>query len=67
MGYRYCARIDENNAVQWVICSNDTDWCALNLGGIWLPVYDNNYPGIGWTWDGKKFIPPRNEEIPMEE
>jgi len=65
MNYKYCAKINDSNIVEWVVCSPDADWCSHNLGGRWQPVYDDNYCGIGWAWNGEKFIPP--PEIEGEE
>jgi len=63
--YAHCAKI-ENNIVLAVIACTDVDWCITNIGGNWLPVYDDNYWGVGWTWDGERFLPPEIEEVEDE-
>jgi len=63
--YTHCAKI-ENNIVLRVIACADINWCIANLGGNWLPVYDSNYCGRGWTWDGERFMPPEIEEVENE-
>lgn len=57
MIYLYCAEMDDNTVRGVVVCS-DVEWCRSAYGGNWLPVYSENYCGIGWTWDGERFIPP---------
>ncbi len=52
MTYVVCAQIDESGIVISMIACLDTQWATTNLGGVWLPVYDDNYCGVGWTWDG---------------
>ncbi len=66
MIYEFCALV-ENNIVISVIAANSTDWCVNHYGGKWLPVYADNYCGIGWTWDGEKFVPPVTETIDGDE
>jgi len=61
MTYQYCAQIESNTVINVVACDS-VDWCVSNIGGNWLPVYDDNYCGIGWTWDGEQFLPPEIEE-----
>jgi hypothetical protein len=66
MTYEYCAQVDDGIVV-WIIKSDSAEWCNENLSGDWLPVHENNYCGIGWTWDGEQFMPPEIEEVEDEE
>lgn len=51
------AALIENGIVANMICAN-AEWAAEHLGGTWVQVKNTNYPGIGWTWNGKKFVQP---------
>ncbi len=52
-----------------------TEILIMQSGEFPLEICANGYHiidndvicGIGWLWNGEKFTPPENEEIPMEE
>jgi len=59
--------------VEQVIVADDKEWCETHLGGQWVQTSYNtlanqhpnntplhkNYAGIGYTWDGTGFAPPK--------
>ena len=64
----------ENGIVTQVIVADGPDWCEQNLGGEWIQTSYNtfggvhkdgkfhihkNYAGIGYTFDGIGFAPPK--------
>jgi len=64
----------ENGFVTQVIVADGVDWCEQNLGGEWVQTSYNslggvhsagkfaihkNYAGIGYTFDGIGFAPPK--------
>ena len=64
----------ENGIVTQVIVADGVDWCEQNLGGEWVQTSYNtyggvhssgkfaihkNYAGIGFTFDGTGFAPPK--------
>jgi len=61
MDYRYCAKIDASGYVVSVIVCDSVELANEIDAGYWLPVYDDNYCGIGWQWDGNKFTCPEDE------
>jgi len=65
MRYIYVAKI-ENEKIKTIICSENVDQCAELLGGNWVPVPLGAECGIGWTWDGERFMPPEIEEVQDE-
>ena len=62
IGYEYCAFVI-NGVVVNIVQESNIDNCAYNGFGMWLPIYPDNYCGIGWTWDGEQFLPPEIEEV----
>lgn len=63
-----------NGIVERVIVADTKEWCETNLGGIWVQTSYNtlggkhtsggvplhkNYAGIGYTFDGVGFAPPK--------
>jgi hypothetical protein len=67
----------EDGIVTQVIVADGVDWCETNLGGEWVQtsynthggVHSNgkfpihkNYAGIGYTFDGVGFAPPKPYE-----
>jgi hypothetical protein len=67
------AKIEEGIVTQ-VIVADSSDWCEINLGGEWVQTSYNthggvhtngnvpvhkNYAGIGYTFDGVGFAPPK--------
>ena len=59
--YNSCAKIEDNIVTQVIACRN-VQWAVDKLGGEWLPVFESNPAGIGYTWDGEIFSPPAIEE-----
>ena len=46
----------ENNLVVNVIAADDKEQCEKDLNCTLIEITQG---GIGWTWDGKKFIEPK--------
>jgi len=63
--YTCCAKIENNIVVQAIVCSS-VEWAIERIGGEWLPIYNDNPAGIGYTWDGEKFNPPLTDPIEEE-
>lgn len=59
--YKYCAKVIDG-VVEMIIVCHDIQWAVDTHGGDWVPVYEDNYCGLGWTWDGERFTPPKPEE-----
>jgi hypothetical protein len=51
-----------NGIVNTILVDTNASHCAEVYGGQWLDVPDNIEIGIGWTWDGEKFMPPETKE-----
>jgi hypothetical protein len=47
MKYDYIAEIDSNKIVLRVLVGSDTQFAQTSFGGNWIPVYAENYCGIG--------------------
>ena len=67
------AKVEEGIVTQ-VIVADGVDWCEQNLGGEWVQTSYNstggvhsggkfaihkNYAGVGFTFDGVGFAPPK--------
>ena len=55
--YNSCAKIEDNIVTQVIACRN-VRWAVDKLGGEWLPVFESNPAGIGYTWNGEEFVAP---------
>ena len=68
------AELDKDNVVIRVIVADTKEWCEQHLGGTWVQTSYNtasgkhklggiplhkNYAGIGYTFDGIGFAPPK--------
>jgi len=62
--YTHCAKIVDGIVVDFIACADIS--MVEERNNNWLPVFDSNYCGIGWTWDGEKFLPPEIEEVQDE-
>jgi hypothetical protein len=54
----------KNNIATLITVGITAEHSATAYGGDWVDV---DYPvGIGWLWDGEKFVPPEPEPEPEE-
>jgi len=59
--YTTCAKIEDGIVTNVIVCDT-VSWAISRLGGTWVPVYEQQSCGMGYTWDGENFIAPISPE-----
>jgi len=60
----YCARIDDGQVAQVIVCTSP-EWAASTLGGEWLCTGER-LVGVGWPVVDGEIVPPEPPEVPDE-
>ena len=57
------ASLDADNKVTNTLVADTLEIAQMATGAVCIEYTDENLAGIGWSYDGAKFIAPTPEEI----